>query len=109
MPGDTVFHTGQYSFEVYYPGEGHTADNIVIWFKKEKILYGGCLIKGVDDENLGYLGDANVMEYETTLKKVQAKCKNPRFIIIAHSDWSNINSLKHSIEMAEELKKKSQD
>ena len=105
MTKDTVFHIGQYSFETYYPGEGHTTDNIVIWFEKEKILYGGCLIKGVDAENLGYLGDANVTEYASTLKKVQRKCRKPRFIIIAHSDWRNINSLKHSIMMAEELKK----
>lgn len=107
MAKDTVFNTGQYSFEVYYPGQGHTADNIVIWFKKEKILYGGCLIKGADDDNLGYLGDANVTEYASTLKKVQKKCRKPKFIIIAHSDWRNINSLKHSLIMAKELKKKS--
>ncbi len=106
MAKDTVFNLGQYSFETYYPGEGHTADNIVIWFKKEKILYGGCLIKGADDENLGYLGDANVTAYASTLKNVQAKCRNPKFIIIAHSDWKNINSLKHSLKMAKELKKK---
>jgi metallo-beta-lactamase class B len=106
MTTDTVFHAGQYFFETYYPGEGHTADNIVIWFKKEKILYGGCLIKGVDDETLGYLGDANVTAYASTLKKVQQKFRDPKFIIIAHSDWKNINSLKHSIRMAEELKKK---
>jgi len=106
MAKDTVFNLGQYSFETYYPGEGHTADNIVIWFKKEKILYGGCLIKGADDENLGYLGDANVTAYASTLKNVQAKCRNPKFIIIAHSDWKNINSLNHSLKMAKELKKK---
>jgi len=107
MTKDTVFNTGQYTFETYYPGQGHTADNIVIWFKKEKILYGGCLIKGADDNNLGYLGDANVTEYASTLKKVQKKCRKPKFIIIAHSDWRNINSLKHSLIMAKELKKKS--
>jgi metallo-beta-lactamase class B len=106
MANDTVFNVGQYSFETYYPGQGHTADNIVIWFKKEKILYGGCLIKGADDENLGYLGDANVIAYEPTLKKVQKKCRKPKFIIIAHSDWKNINSLKHSLVMAKELKLK---
>lgn len=107
MEKDTVFQVGQYAFETYYPGQGHTADNIIIWFKKEKILYGGCLIKGVDDENLGYLGDANVMEYASTLKKVKKKCRKPKFIIIAHSDWKNINSLKHSLVMAKKLKKKS--
>ena len=106
MAKDTVFNTDQYSFETYYPGEGHTADNIIIWFRKEKILYGGCLIKGADAENLGYLGDANMAAYESTLKKVQKKCPDPKFIIISHSDWNNINSLKHSIKLARKLKKK---
>ncbi len=106
MATDTIFNVGQYSFETYYPGPGHTADNIVIWFTREKILYGGCLIKGVDDKNLGYLGDANVEEYAPTLKRVRAKCRKPNFIIIAHSDWKDINSLKHSLMMARELKRK---
>ncbi len=106
MANDTVFHVGQYSFETYYPGQGHTEDNIVIWFKKEKILYGGCLIKGADDENLGFLGDGNATEYESTLKNVQKKCRKPKFIVIAHSDWKNINSLKHSLNLAKELKNK---
>jgi metallo-beta-lactamase class B len=103
---DTLFNIGQYSFETYYPGQGHTVDNIVVWFSKEKILYGGCLIKGADAENLGYLGDANVVEYEATLKKVQKKCPDPKFIIVSHHDWNNINSLKHSIKLARKLKNK---
>jgi len=105
MTKDTVFHVGQYSFETYYPGEGHTSDNIIIWFENERILYGGCLIKGADDENLGYLGDANITAYAATLKNVQQKCKNPEFIIITHSDWNNLHSLKHSIKLAKKLKR----
>jgi metallo-beta-lactamase class B len=103
---DTAFNVGQYSFESYYPGQGHTEDNIVIWFDKEKILYGGCLIKGADAENLGYLGDANVFEYENTLRNVKKKFTNPKFIIVSHHDWNNINSLKQSIKLARKLKKK---
>lgn len=103
---DTVFTFGTYSFETYYPGPGHTEDNIVIWFDQEKILYGGCLIKGADSKNLGYLGDANVLEYYSTLKKVEQKCLNPEFIIVSHSDWKNSNSLKHSIKLAKRLKRK---
>lgn len=106
MTKDTVFTVGKYSFKTYYPGPGHTTDNIVLWFQKEKILYGGCLIKGVDTENLGYLGDSNVTEYESTLKRVQKKFRKPKYIIISHSDWNNINSLAHSIMLAKELKKK---
>lgn len=102
---DTVFNVGQYAFETYYPGEGHTADNIVIWFGKAKILYGGCLIKGAGARNLGNLGDANVKEYYTTLKNVQDKFSDPRYIIVSHHDWTNNNSLRHSIKLAKELKK----
>lgn len=103
---DTVFDYGQHSFEIYYPGPGHTEDNIVIWFDNPKILYGGCLIKGAEAENLGFLGDGNVFAYETTLKKVQKKYPDPKFIIVSHHDWTNKNSLKHSIQLARELKKK---
>ncbi|QNA44773.1 BlaB/IND/MUS family subclass B1 metallo-beta-lactamase [Lacibacter sediminis] len=104
MVKDTVFQVGQYSFETFYPGQAHTLDNIVIWFKREKILYGGCLIKGADDENLGFLDDGNKTAYAATLKNVQTKFRKPKYIIVAHSDWRNINSLKHSIEMAKKLK-----
>jgi len=109
MTKDTIFNVGQYSFEVYHPGGGHTEDNIIVWFSKEKILYGGCLIKGAEAKNLGYLGDANIAEYETTLKNVARKCPDPDFIIISHHDWTNKNSLKHSIKLAGKLKKKNHD
>lgn len=105
---DSLFRAGQYSFETYYPGPGHTEDNIVIWFQQERILYGGCLIKGADDENLGYLGDGNRKAYAATLKKLRKRFRKPAHIIIAHSDWNNLNSLKHSIKMAKELKRKAE-
>lgn len=106
MTKDTVFTVGEHSFEIYYPGEGHTADNIIAWFNREKILYGGCLIKGADARDLGYLGDANILEYEMTLKKVHQKCADPKFIIVSHHNWKNNNSLKHSIKLARKLKRK---
>lgn len=99
-------NVGQYSFEIYYPGGGHTEDNIIVWFSNEKVLYGGCLIKGAEAKNLGYLGDANIAEYETTLKKVERKCPDPNFIIISHHDWTNKSSLKNSIKLASKLKEK---
>lgn len=105
MTGDTTFHVSGYSFETYFPGEGHTKDNIIIWFAKEKILYGGCLIKGADAEDLGFLGDGNTETYAATLKNVQKKCPKPAYIIVAHSDWSSTRSLKHSIKIARKLGK----
>lgn len=101
---DTVFTVGQYSFQTYFPGHGHTPDNIVIWFDNEKVLYGGCLVKSVEDKTLGNLSDASVADYATTLKNVQEKCKNPEYIIPGHNDWRNRRSLTHTLKMAQKLK-----
>lgn len=106
MTKDTLFNIGAYRFEVFYPGEGHTPDNIVIWFEKEKILYGGCLIKSTEADNLGNLEDANVKAYATTIEKVIEKCHNPAFVIPGHQDWTDKRSLQHTLDMARQLKNK---
>jgi metallo-beta-lactamase class B len=102
---DTTFTLGDYSFSTFYPGPGHTTDNIVIWFDQQKILYGACLIKSHEDDNLGYLGDANTMEYANTVKRVKRKCKNPKYVIVGHGDWSSVKSLDHTLHMAKKIKK----
>ena len=105
MTKDTVFNVGKYSFDTYYPGEGHTPDNIIIWFKKERILYGACLIKSFEDEDLGYLGDANKTAYAATIKNVQKKCMQPKYVIVGHGNWTKVKSLPHTLMLAEALKK----
>jgi metallo-beta-lactamase class B len=101
---DTVIHVGQYSFQTFYPGKGHAPDNIVIWFEKEKVLYGGCLIKSVEDDTLGNLSDASINDYAATIRNVQRKCRRPKYVIPGHSDWTNTRSLQHTLEMARKLR-----
>ena len=101
IPNDTTFRVGQHSFEVFYPGKGHAPDNIVVWFNKEKVLYGGCFIKSAEAKDLGYLGDADVKEWEKSIQKVQTKFKNPIYIIPGHDDWTNAGSLKHTLGMVQ--------
>ncbi len=103
---DTIFNIGKYTFETYFPGHGHAPDNIIIWFEKQKILYGACLIKSFEDDNLGNLGDANPLEYANSVNNVIKKCKQPKYVIVGHGDWSNIKSLEHTLKMAKALKKK---
>lgn len=105
MEKDTVFTVGQFSFQIYYPGKGHAPDNMVVWFEKEKILYGGCLVKSTEDNTLGNLSDASISEYATTIKKVLAKCKKTRYIITGHGSYKSKKSLRHTLEMAEKLKR----
>jgi len=101
---DTTFNVGQYNLETYYPGPGHTRDNIVLWIPTENILYGGCLIKGAKALDLGNLADADEKAYAQTLINVRDKYSDPHYIIVSHSDWKSTKSLKHSIKLAKKLK-----
>ena len=105
---DTSFSIGQYSFQTYFPGEGHTPDNIVIWFDQDKILYGGCLVKSVEAEDLGNLSDANVRSWAMAINKIQRKFKNPRFIIPGHLEWNSKMSLTHTLDLLRQYEAKNQ-
>ncbi|MDR6845868.1 metallo-beta-lactamase class B [Flavobacterium granuli] len=106
ISNDTVFKVGKYKFEVYYPGKGHALDNIVVWFDNEKVLYGGCFVKSADAKDLGYLDDADVDEWEESIEKVQTKFKKPKYIIPGHENWTDTESLNHTLKLVQEYKTK---
>ena len=103
---DTVFRVGQYSFETWYPGQGHSPDNIIIWFGEQKIIYGGCLIKSVEAKDPGNLSDANLKEWPATIRRIQKKCKHPNFIITGHQDFLSKNALEHTLQLLQTQDKK---
>jgi metallo-beta-lactamase class B len=96
---DSSITIGQHTFQTYFAGEGHTPDNIVIWFEKEKVLYGGCLVKSAEAGDLGNLSDANVKEWAFTIEKIQHKFKSPKYIIPGHLDWNSTESLTHTLNL----------
>lgn len=105
MPGDTTFHVGGHTFQTYYPGPGHAPDNIVIWFPKEKVLYGGCLVKSVAVDNLGNLGDADVIAWGRSLQKIQRRFPDPTYVIVGHKAWRDKRSIAHTLAMITAYKK----
>lgn len=102
MTKDTTFVIGNHTFQTYYPGPGHTPDNIVIWVAEEQILYGGCFIKSTDAKDLGNLEDANVKAWGKSVKNVMDKFGSPAFVIPGHQSWSDV----HSLEYTQQLIKK---
>ncbi|WP_348797229.1 BlaB/IND/MUS family subclass B1 metallo-beta-lactamase [Flavobacterium adhaerens] len=102
---DTVLNIGEHSFRIFYPGKGHAPDNIVVWFDKEKVLYGGCFVKSVLAKDLGYLGDSDVVEWEKSIKNVQTSFSNPLYVIPGHGDWDNVKSLDHTLQLIQEYNK----
>jgi metallo-beta-lactamase class B len=96
---DTLFTVGSTEIETFYPGEGHTKDNIVVWLKKDKVLFGGCLVKSMDSDGLGNLADANLKEWPASIKKVIKKFPGPKYIVPGHFGWKGRGSLKHTLRL----------
>ncbi len=105
IPKDTTFHIGGYQFEIFYAGPGHTMDNIEILFPKERILYGGCFIKSVEDKTLGNLDDADVKNWGRSIERLWKKFPEPEFVICGHNDWHNKNSIQHTLNMVIDFNK----
>jgi glyoxylase-like metal-dependent hydrolase (beta-lactamase superfamily II) len=96
---DTTFTVGDHSFQTFYPGEGHSEDNIVIWSEKSKVLYGGCLIKSTENADLGNLADANLAAWEISIQKVINKYPSYKYVIPGHLGWANNQSLTHTFNL----------
>lgn len=69
--------------QVHYFGPAHTEDGVVVYFPEEQVLFGDCMLK----EKLGYLGDANLVEYPKTLERI--KKLKIKTVIAGH--WSSIH------------------
>ena len=82
-----------------YPGAGHTTDNIVAWLPKQQVLFGGCLIKSLDEQSLGNTSDGDLAAYPTTLKKVQAAYKNAKIVVPGHGNWGGSELIDHTLKL----------
>ncbi|WP_293787463.1 PEDO-3 family subclass B1 metallo-beta-lactamase [uncultured Pedobacter sp.] len=101
---DTTFTVGQYKISTYYAGKGHTKDNIVVWFPKDKVLFGGCLIKSTEADNLGYIREADLAEWPKSIQKLKQKYPDTKFVITGHDAWGNRESLDHTLKLLTEKK-----
>jgi glyoxylase-like metal-dependent hydrolase (beta-lactamase superfamily II) len=70
--------------ELFFPGAGHSRDNVVVWFPRQQILHGGCLVKSVTSKDLGNLADAVVADWADTVKRVQTRYPGAKKVIPGH-------------------------
>lgn len=54
---------------VFYPGPGHTPDNVVTWFPDRKLLFGGCLVRTVP--RMGNVVDADLERYSDSVENLR--------------------------------------
>ena len=91
--------------EVFYPGPGHTRDNIVVYDPVSKVLFGGCLIRPGGSTNLGNTADGDVTNWADAVRKVAAAFPEAEIVVPSHGLRGGRELLQHTIDLAEAAQK----
>lgn len=89
---------GNESVVVRFFGEGHTKDNVVGYFSKDQILFGGCLIKELNATK-GNLEDANLLSWSDTVEKVKRTFPKIKIIVPGHGQAGDSLLLDYTITL----------
>ncbi|PGA95448.1 BcII family subclass B1 metallo-beta-lactamase [Bacillus toyonensis] len=90
---------GNMIVETFYPGKGHTEDNIVVWLPQYKILAGGCLVKSAEAKDLGNVADAYVNEWSTSMENVLKRYGNMNVVLPGHGEVGDKGLLLHTLDL----------
>lgn len=98
---------GKGELELFYPGAGHTVDNIVTWIVDDKVLFGGCLIKAADARNMGNTAEADLAAWPVTLANVKSRYPAARLIVPGHGDPGGWELVENTLKILKENSKTS--
>jgi metallo-beta-lactamase class B len=80
-------------FELFFPGVGHSPDNIVAYFPKSRVVFGGCLLKPDTATTTGNVADADVVQWPKTVARVAARYPNVTTVVPGHGAVSTARAL----------------
>ncbi len=86
---------------VYFPGPTHTYDNLVVYFPKRKLLFGGCMIVSADAPRLGYVADGNLTEWGASLRKLEERFPDATLVVPGHGNAGGPDLVRRTMELVE--------
>lgn len=93
---------GRRPLELFYPGAGHSVDNIVVWIADEQVLFGGCLVKAADAGTLGNSAEADLAAWPATLANLKSTYPLARIVVPGHGDPGGPELIEHTLKLLSE-------
>jgi len=92
-------YIGNEDIEVFYPGPSHAPDNVVVYFPQKQLLFGGCMVKALNAQNLGFTADADLTGWPVALQKVLQKYGDARVVVPGHGTVGGIDLIHHTLNL----------
>lgn len=102
LSDETTLNIGGIGFETYYPGGGHTIDNIVVNIEDYDILFGGCLIKGEGAKNIGNTAEADIDNWASSVMNVKELYTDTEIVIPGHGQHGDLSLLDNTVRIIED-------
>ena len=93
---------GGEKIHLFYPGPGHTRDNIVVWLPRRQVLFVGCLIKDAAAQSLGYVGEADMKNWPVAVRRVIERYRDAEILVPGHGKPGGVELLSHTMELLEQ-------
>jgi metallo-beta-lactamase class B len=85
--------------EIEYFGPAHSPDNIVLYYPKEKVLFGGCIVKSLNSTTIGNITDSDLLNWPIVITKLKLKYSDTKIVIPGHGDLGGYELLEHTFEL----------
>lgn len=85
--------------EVFYPGPGHTRDNLVVWVPEAGVLFGGCAVRPGESSGLGNTEDADLERWAGSIQAVLDRYGEARVVVPSHGAPGGTELLTHTIDV----------
>jgi glyoxylase-like metal-dependent hydrolase (beta-lactamase superfamily II) len=92
--------------EVFYPGGGHTEDNVVVFVKDANVLFGGCLIRPGTSQSLGNTADANIDHWDMAVERLKRRYGTATHVVPSHGPPAGAELLEHTIALVRDHRAK---
>lgn len=99
--GDEPLWLVENKVEIFYPGAGHSVDNLVVWLPEQKILNGGCFVRAVETGTLGNTSDAVIADWAASAEQLQRRYPDAQIVIPGHGAMGDRSLLEHTRKLAE--------
>jgi metallo-beta-lactamase class B len=85
--------------DLFFPGAGHSQDNIVVWHRGSGVLFGGCFVKDAAAKNLGNVADADTSAWPASLERTRERFPQVRIVVPGHGLPGGRELLVHTQEL----------
>ena len=95
---------GADTIDVVYPGPAHSPDNVVVWFRSDRVLFSGCMIRSESAKSLGYTGVADLEAWPSSLANVARRFSYFEIIVPGHGSPGGAELLWNTLRLLRETR-----